>query len=174
MHIYKRIDNRPTGKVFHEKVRKIKVEYLYLDLNTCERCVGTEDILADVVLKLTPALELAGYKITYEKKEMTDAQTATEYRFLSSPTVRVNGRDVNTEVRENSCGCCSDISGCDVDCRVFELDGKSYEVPPEAVLADALLRSIFGPPKRAMTRREYQLPENLVTFYAGKESKAKQ
>ena len=173
MHIYKKTDSRPSAQAMSKREPKIKFEYLFLDLNTCDRCVGTEDLLSEVIGKLTPALELAGYQVTYEKKEMSDAQTAIQHRFLSSPTIRVNGRDVNTEVRENSCGCCSDISGCDVDCRVFELDGQAYEVPPESVLADALLRTIFGPPRRTTGKAAYQLPENLATFYAGKESRSK-
>jgi hypothetical protein len=172
MRTYKKIMDHPSAQDLVRGTRKIRIEYLYLDLNTCDRCVGTEHLLSEVISKLTPALELAGYQVAYGKKEMIDADTAIRYRFLSSPTIRVNGRDVNTEVKENNCGCCGDISGCDVDCRVFELDGKTYEIPPESVLADALLRTIFAPPKRA-TKKTYQFPQNLVDFYAGKEAQTK-
>ena len=34
--------------------KKIIVEYLYLDLNTCERCIGTDKILDDVMQVLKP------------------------------------------------------------------------------------------------------------------------
>lgn len=35
--------------------KKAVIEYLYLDLNTCDRCCGTADILDDVVSALRPA-----------------------------------------------------------------------------------------------------------------------
>ncbi len=172
MRIYKRIDHRANAQDLIKRDHRLRIEYLYLDLDTCDRCIGTEGVLSDVLAKLTPALELAGYQIAYERIEIIDAATAIKHHFLSSPTIRVNGHDVDARVRENSCGCCSDISGCDVDCRVFTHDGKMYEVPPESVLADALLRTIFAPPKRA-TKTTYQLPQNLVAFFAGKEKQSK-
>ena len=35
--------------------KKVVVEYLYLDLQTCERCIGTDNVLDEVMLVLTPA-----------------------------------------------------------------------------------------------------------------------
>jgi hypothetical protein len=75
---------------------------------------------------------------------METAAIAEQYQFLSSPTIRVNGRDICQSVVENSCGCCSEISGAKVDCRVFKFNGESYEVPPKEMLADAILYSVFG------------------------------
>ena len=91
--------------------KEVFVEYLYLDLNTCERCIGTDLELVEVLDILTPALRLAGYDVQYKKIEMSTAELAREHRFLSSPTIRVNGRDIGGLVKENGCGCCSDISG---------------------------------------------------------------
>ena len=39
--------------------KKVVVEYLYLDLQTCERCIGTNSVLDEVMPVLTH-LELAG------------------------------------------------------------------------------------------------------------------
>ncbi|NCB52817.1 MAG: DUF2703 domain-containing protein [Clostridia bacterium] len=152
--------------------KKAVVEYLYLDLQTCERCIATDNVLDEVIMTLTPALRLAGFDVAYNKIEMKTAELAEQFKFLSSPTIRVNGRDICTSVRENSCGCCSDISGTDVDCRVFEYNGESYEIAPKEMLAEAILKSVFGQPEADCSCGGYKLPENLKTFYEGKKNKS--
>ena len=151
--------------------KKVLIEYLYLDLKTCDRCVGTDQVLEEVLEVLIPVLELAGYEVEYRKKEMVTAKEAKEYKFLSSPTIRVNGEDICDSVTENDCGCCGDISGTQVDCRVFEYEGKQYEVPPKAMLAEGILRTVFSA-KGNCDCKEYELPENLKRFYEGKTNKS--
>lgn len=152
--------------------QKIVVDYLCLDLQTCDRCIGTDTVLDEVMLTLTPALKLAGFEVEYNKTEIKTADIAVKYQFVSSPTIRVNGRDICRSVAENSCGCCGEISGADVDCRVFEYHGITYEVPPKEMLAQAILQAAFGPPENGCTCGGYEMPENLRTFFAGKETKA--
>ncbi len=147
---------------------KLQVQYLYLDMQTCDRCIGTDEVLDEVMEVLTPALNLAGFDVEYDKVEMSTEEMAREYRFLSSPTIRVNGEDLCQAVVENSCGCCSDISGTDVDCRVFVYKGEAYEVPPKEMLALAILEKAFGSKASGCECGEYELPENLKTFYEGK------
>ena len=152
--------------------RKVLVEYLYLDLQSCDRCIGTDSVLEDVLRTLTPVLQLAGYEVEYNKVQMESAEIAKQYRFLSSPTIRVNGQDICQSVAENSCGCCSDMSGTDVDCRVFEYEGGRYEVPPKEMIAEAILKAVFGQSRAAVCCDAYELPENLEAFYEGKQAKA--
>lgn len=142
------------------------IEYLFLDLKTCDRCIGTDQVLEEVIKTLTPSLELAGYTIDYRKIEMATSSIAREYRFISSPTIRINGRDICGEVAENACGCCSDISGTDVSCRIFTFEGRCYEVPPKAMLAQAILKGIFAP--MGTHTPNYSMPDNLRAFYEGK------
>lgn len=151
--------------------KKIVIEYLYLDLETCDRCIGTDNILEEVMMALTPALSIAGFEVKYNKIEMRTVEIAEQYRFLSSPTIRVNGKDICRSVTENSCDCCSDISGTDVNCRVFEYKGESYEVPPKEMLAEAILNAVFGQVETGCSNEEYELPENLIEFYEGKRNK---
>ena len=153
-------------------LRTVLVEYLYLDLNTCERCVGTDQELREVLDTLSPALALAGYAIDYQKIEMTTREIATAHHFLSSPTIRVNGRDICAAVAENDCGCCGEISGTQVDCRVFEYGGETFEVPPKAMLAEAILSAIFGNNGGIQPESDYTLPDNLKSFYDGKQKKS--
>jgi len=150
--------------------KNVLIEYLYLDLQTCDRCIGTGEVLDEVVMTLTPAMRLASYNVEYKKIEMESAQLAMHYKFLSSPTIRVNGIDICKSVEEDSCGCCSDISGTDVNCRVFNYNGKTYQVPPKEMLAEGILKTVFGLTETDCSCEEYKLPENLKTFFAGKEN----
>lgn len=152
--------------------KKVLVEYLYLDLQTCDRCIGTDNVLDEVVMTLTPALKLAGYVVDYKKVEMSTAELAEQYRFLSSPTIRVNGQDICQSVAENSCGCCGEISGTYVDCRVFEYNGETYEVAPKEMVAEAILGAVFSKTESGCSCDGYELPENLKTFFEGKANKS--
>lgn len=152
-------------------VKTINVKYLYLDLNTCNRCIDTDVVLDGVIEILTPALSLAGYALEYEKIEITNADAAARFRFLSSPTILVNGKDICGEVAEAPCSCCSQISGSDVDCRIFHYEGKNYDVPPAAMLAEGILKQVFSPSaeESRCCAAPYTLPENLSRFFEGKE-----
>ena len=149
--------------------KEIKIEYLFLDLNTCDRCVGTDGVLDEVMDVLRPVLELAGYRVIYRKRKINSVQLAEKYHFLSSPTILVNRQDIFGTIMENDCGCCGEIAGVKVDCRVFEHDGKTYEVPTKEMLTDAILRTVYNP--ASCCCEEYQLPENLKRFFDGKERK---
>ena len=154
----------------NNKIKKIKIEYLYLDLNTCDRCVGTDAVLEEVIDVLAPAFDIAGYSLEYNKIEIRTEKDAVENRFVSSPTVRVNGIDICDEVKESDCGCCGEISGTQVDCRIFEYEGRLYEVPHKAMLAESILKLAFKSPK-ASCCENYELPQNLKNFFDGKSKK---
>ncbi len=149
---------------------KIVIDFLYLDLQSCGRCIGTDKILEETISALTPIMELAGYSIEYHKVEMSTATIAAEYRFLSSPTIRVNGQDICSTVTENNCGCCSDISGDDVDCRVFVYKGVFYDVPPKEMLVRGILEVVFSNQK-PRSSHDYLFSNNLHKFFSGKAKK---
>ena len=148
----------------------IKIDYLYLDLKTCDRCVGTDVVLEEVIKELAPAFALAGYSILYNKLEMKSEKEAIKNRFMSSPTIRVNGSDICDVVKESDCGCCGEISGTQVDCRVFEYEGQSYEVPPKAMLAELILKKAMNHEKNHCCE-DFELPKNLKKFFEGKKEK---
>ena len=151
--------------------QKIVIDYLYLDLNTCDRCIGTDQVLEEVIHVISPAFQIAGYDILYNKVEMETEPIAIRNEFVSSPTIRVNGQDICLSVKESSCGCCSDISGTPVDCRVFEFEGRDFDVPPKEMIATAIFEAVFSGVERETEKDVYHLPDNLKTFYAGKQKK---
>lgn len=93
------------------------------------------------------------------------------HHFIPSPTIRVNGNDICQSVSENSCGCCSEISGTDVDCRVYDYNGERYEAPPKKMLVDTILKAVFVQDNQGCSCRAYELPDNLKQFFNGKENK---
>jgi len=160
-------------RIDQREPKQVLLEYLYLDLQVCDRCMGTEQVLDEVVNSLLPAFKLAGYELDYRKTKMETPDLAQHYHFKSSPTIRVNGGDIFREVQESDCGCCGEISGTQVDCRVFAYDGRTYEVPPAEMLAEAILKSVFGSTgSDTCAEPVYQLPGNLADFYKGKNEKS--
>ena len=147
--------------------RQVSVEFSYLDLNTCERCVATGDTLDEALAALAPAFDVLGVVVTVNKVNITTRELAEQYRFVSSPTIRVNGVDICTELKESHCGDCSDLSGCSTVCRVFVYQGREYEQPPAGMIADGILRVLYGQ-QTAQEQPAYVLPENLVNYFNGR------
>lgn len=151
--------------------RKLTVELLALDLATCGRCTGTGANLDAAIATVTDVLRQADVEVIVRKTVVTSAAQAEQLRFESSPTIRINGRDIALNLRESNCGDCGDICGCEgqVDCRVWEWQGKEYSEAPEALIIDAILRG-YGQawePMPAPSGR-FSLPENLRKFFNAK------
>lgn len=154
-------DGKETGK-------QVQIEFLYLDLTVCERCIATKQALARVMEGLTPALRLAGYTLAYREVEVSTEEIAIQNRLLTSPTIRVNGRDLFPFIKENGCDCCGEISGTKVDCRAYESNGTILEVPTDEMLAEGILSVVFGGKVDVQPDNDGKLPENLRRFYDGK------
>src|SRR3990172_5231216 len=92
--------------------KTLKLEYLYLDNQTCNRCRETEKQLDATLDDLGLLLKTAGFNVSLEKVKMDSKQKAHEYRFTKSPTIRVNNTDIGFEQTENNCSDCGDLCGC--------------------------------------------------------------
>lgn len=158
------------SEVTSSESKTLIIDFLYLDLNVCERCMGTDEVLLAVVNEVGAVLKSAGYTVVLNKIEIENEKLAEQYEFLSSPTIRINGLDICLEIKENLCGSCSDIGSYPVDCRVFVYEGKEYEVPPKAMIVNAILKAVYGQKQAKVKRGSYTLPENLKNFFNGKNS----
>lgn len=172
---------------------ELRIEFMYLDLTTCTRCLGTDRSL-EAALELTrDVLAATGVKVEVSKIQVESAEQARELRFVSSPTIRVNGADVALELRESSCGseACTDGCGDQIACRVWVHRGQEYTEPPPAMIVEAILRQVYGGAGETSGgpaadpgavagaaggagAESYQLPGNLERFYAGKSAAAGQ
>lgn len=154
----------------HETKKELKIEFLYLDLSVCERCQGTESNLDEAIQDISQVLKAAGYAILIEKININTRELALEYEFVSSPTIRINGRDISLEVKESSCKECGDLCGDEVDCRVWSYEGVDYTEPPKEMIINAILKYIYSEQDSIINDAPqtdgYKIPANLERFFA--------
>lgn len=146
-----------------QKEARLNIDFLYLDLNTCERCMATDDTLNEALAGLSGVFDTLGYTVDVNKIEIETQELAEYYEFVSSPTIRVNGVDICSELVESDCSDCGDLCGDAVDCRVFTYKGESYEQPPAALIMDGILRVMFGGERPKVEK--YLLPANIENYF---------
>jgi hypothetical protein len=149
---------------------RVRIDFLFLDLTTCDRCRGTDRNLESALEVVREALEATGAAVEVRKTLVESAAQARELRFVSSPTIRVNGRDLAFELKESACGCdvCTDGSGEPIACRDWTYRGKEYTEAPVGLIVDAILGEVYGGAGRRATTPDdaYEVPENLERFFA--------
>jgi len=153
--------------------RKINIDFLYVDLTACTRCIGTDAHLGEALSEVSRILEAAGIDVVVRKTLVESEEQAKALGFFSSPTIRINGKDIALEFRESRCDSCEACAGnVPVNCRVWVFQGKEYTEAPKAMIVDAILREVYRnastqePPGRPRKRRE--VPENLRRYFSGK------
>lgn len=140
-----------TTAVFEDKTpakkaakRTIGIEFLYLDLNVCEQCKGSESNLEEALADVSLLLEKTGVAVNLTKTHVESLEQALALGFISSPTIRINGRDVALEVKENYCSSCSELSGDETYCRVWNFGGEEFSTAPKSLVIEAILKEIYG------------------------------
>lgn len=150
----------------------LEIEFLFLDLTTCTRCLGADRSLESALTVVRDVLEATGIEVEVTKVLVESEQQARALRFVSSPTIRVDGQDVALELRESSCGseACTDGCGDQIACRVWVHRGQEYTEPPVAMIVDAILGHVYGgaPAPAAAGPKPYELPANLARFFSAR------
>lgn len=154
--------------------KRIYIDFLYLDTTVCGRCQDTEKALDEAVSSVAVILGAAGYEVKVNKVNIATRELAVQYQFISSPTIRVNKRDIALELRESLCEDCGILCGDNVDCRVWVYNGVEYSAPPKELIVDAILREVYGTKQGESEGGPYQLPENLESYFSAKARKAKE
>ncbi len=156
--------------------KKIEIEFLYLDLDVCTRCRATDANLETALRTVQSVLEASGTVVNVRKALVGSEDMARRLKFASSPTIRVNRRDIAPELHETPCGSCTEACGCNgsVNCRVWLHGGKEYNEAPVPLIVNALLTEIYGTQDRAhpVAPEKFVVPDNLKRFFAAKEKKA--
>ncbi|HAA89880.1 MAG: hypothetical protein XD63_0900 [Thermoanaerobacterales bacterium 50_218] len=168
-------ESNPTGSGSQDQIRCLNIDFIYLDLDFCTRCQGTETVLEEAISEVARVLEVAGVQVAVRRIHVQSGEQAQELGFVSSPTIRINGKDIQLDVRESLCESCSDLCGEDVYCRVWVYQGKEYTVPPKAMIIDAILREVYGgkkDPSQSLPQTG-DIPENLKRFFSARREKEK-
>lgn len=151
--------------------RRITIEFLYLDLTRCTRCRDTDRNLEAALADAARTIRANGVDVEVRKIHVESEEQARELRFVSSPTIRVNGRDIAFELKESRCEGCS--CGCEDDgvtCRVWTYQGRDYDAAPQELIVDAVLKAASdasSEPTHTVNRMA-DVPENLKRFFAAK------
>ena len=148
-----------------QRKKSVVIDFLYLDLSTCTWCQGTEQSLEEALNEVSNVLKASEIDVILNKINVNSEELAIKYKFISSPTIRVNGNDIQMEVKEKKCESCGDLCGDSVDCRVWEFNGEEYTIPPKALIIEGILKSVFGGERKSNEINVYKLPENLQKFY---------
>ncbi|HEX2507321.1 MAG TPA: DUF2703 domain-containing protein [Miltoncostaeaceae bacterium] len=155
---------------------RLAIDFLFLDLTTCTRCLGANRSLESALEVVRDVLQATGVEVEVNKVLVESEEQARALRFVSSPTIRVDGDDVALELRESSCGseACTDGCGDQIACRVWVHRGREFTEPPVGMIVDAILGHVYGvaPARAASEPGAYELPENLARFFSGKAASA--
>jgi hypothetical protein len=104
----------------------MKVEFLYFD--GCPNHKRAFEILKGVLEEENLYTEIYSVNVNSEEK-------AKELQFLGSPTIRINGLDIDKESRS--------LTDFGVKCRIYVIEGKIMGVPSKEMIRDAIRDSNF-------------------------------
>ena len=153
--------------------RTVSVEFLYLDREECTRCRDTEDALTEAIDRVAPLLATLDVELRVEHVHVDSERAARLTELSVSPTVRVNGRDVQPDYAVSTCESCGELCDCGetVDCRLWTYRGETHESPPVELFVEALLAGAID--DRGGTAqsagRHATVPSNLRGFFGSAE-----
>lgn len=152
----------------------LNIELLVIDLATCQRCVPTGHQLKAAVELLNPVATALGIGLKHHERVVQTPGEAKERALLSSPTIRINGRDIDQDIRESVCESCGDLTenNTSIDCREWHYRGGVYSAAPVSLLIEAIMRAMLNidalPPIDPAPLKE--LPENLQRYFENKKA----
>lgn len=149
----------------------IRIDFLYLDLSVCDRCQNTEKVLDEAIDNVNVVLTAAGFVVKVNKVNIISRELALKYCFVSSPTIRVNGRDIESELKESLCEDCGTLCGDSVDCRVWVYNELEYTSPPKELIINAILKEVYTEKQCQSKGEKYELPQNLDRYFTAIEKK---
>jgi len=151
--------------------RRLDISFPNLDLSGCERRQDTDSTLEEAIDVVNQVLGATGVDVSLNKIHVPSEKQAVSLGFLVSPTIRVNGRDIQMKNRENRCESCGTPCECKggVICREWDNQGQWYTAPSKGLLIEAILKEVCGGPVegREESRNAEQAPGNPKRFLYG-------
>ena len=158
--------------------RILTIDFLFLDRHSCERCADTEDALHAALDRVDELLADVGVGIHLRKTRVDTEDDAYRTGLQISPTIRLDGRDIQPNFGATECDSCTDIAGCcddededeaAIDCRSWVYRGHTFDVPPVELLIEAILSRAVGGTNRSRGSPGSvdAATENLQQFFNG-------
>lgn len=121
--------------------RSSTVDFLYLDREECSRCSGTESAILAALDRVTPVVDDLDVEITLRRVHVETHAQARRVGLTVSPTVRVDGLDVQPDPPTSACEDCAALGAREsVPCREWAFRGETHAKPPAALFVAAILR----------------------------------
>lgn len=123
----------------------MKIELLYI--LDCPWCVKTKELIRKSLRELEAKANIKEILIDSNKK-------ARNYNFVGSPTIRINGKDIQEEVSKGRCLPCEELAEhtkgatefvkqeCNCGCRTYFYKGERYPYPPKEMIKDAIIKNM--------------------------------
>ncbi|MCX6798844.1 MAG: DUF2703 domain-containing protein [Candidatus Diapherotrites archaeon] len=123
----------------------MKIQLLYI--LDCPWCVKTKELIKDGLKEL-------GAKADVEEILIDSGEKAEKYKFAGSPTIRIDGKDIQEQISKARCLPCEELSEqskgatefvkqeCKCGCRTYSYKGKQYPYPPKEMIKEAIKYSI--------------------------------
>ncbi|MEF8787366.1 MAG: DUF2703 domain-containing protein [Haloarculaceae archaeon] len=152
--------------------RTVTVDFLYLDTESCDRCIGTETALETALDRVEPVLDALDVGITVRDIHVSTLEAAEATQLAVSPTIRIDGQDIQPDYLENTCESCGDLCACegDVDCRLWQYRGEEHTTAPVGLLVEALVQAVAPSgtqPGGSAESQTNQLSSNVQNFFEG-------
>jgi len=119
----------------------MKIQLLYI--LDCPWCVKTKELVRKGLKEL-------GVKAKVEEILIDTDEKAKKHRFAGSPTIRINGKDLQEKASKGRCLPCEQIAEhaekatefvrqeCRCGCRIYFYKGRQYPYPPKGMIKEAL------------------------------------
>ena len=100
------------------------------------------------------SLQELGVKAKVEEILINTDAKARKYKFVGSPTIKINGKDIEEKCSKGQCLPCEEPAElnkgstefvkreCSFVCRVYSYKGKLYPYPPKEMIKEAIKKSL--------------------------------
>lgn len=158
--------------------RTVTIDFLFLDREGCERCGGAEKSLHRALDRVADVFADLDIDVLVRKVQVRNEADARRTDFEISPTIRIDGRDIQPEYIETACESCGELCGCSggfddenrIDCRSWLYRGEKHTIPPVEFITEELLRGAFAERDASIDHGrtdQHRVPGNLRKFFAG-------
>ncbi len=122
----------------------MKIELLYI--LDCQWCLKTKELIRESLRELRVKADIEEILIDSDEK-------VKKHNFVGSPTVRINGKDIQEEVKKEQCLSCEELAKstkettefvkheCRCGCRIYFYKGKQYPYPPKEMMKEVIKES---------------------------------
>jgi len=119
----------------------MKIELLYI--LDCPWCLKTKKLIRESLREL-------GVKADIKEILIDSDEKANKHNFVGSPTIRIDGKDIQENVNKGQCLSCEELvestkkttefvkEECRCGCRIYFYKGKKYPYPPKEMIKEAI------------------------------------